>query len=280
MNNSQGKLWVVGTPIGNLQDFSPRGISALTKADIIAAEDTRVTRKLLSHFQIHTPLISYHQHNEGVRGAELIERILKGETVAVVSDAGMPCISDPGEVLVSLAHKHFITVEVFPSCNAAIAALAISGISTKRFTFEGFLPSDKGKSMALLTQVESFPHTLIFYESPHRLATTLQRIWEVLGDRNISICRELTKIHEEVLRGTLSEMVEYYKSHTPKGEFVLVVEGNNLPPKTTTIEEVIQVAKLLKSEGLKLSEACSQAVRGTKFSKSQVYKQLLQEESL
>ena len=202
-----GKLYVVGTPIGNLSDFSPRGIETLESVDYIAAEDTRVTLRLLTHFGIKKPLLSYYKPHEAEKSAKILELLHGGNSVALVSDAGMPCISDPGVYLVQRCYEQGVPVESVPCCNAAIAAVAISGIDTARFAFEGFLPVDKKERRQRLAETAKLPHTLIYYEAPHKLRQTLADLAEALGGtRRAALCRELTKLHEEVLRGTLGEL--------------------------------------------------------------------------
>ena len=266
------KLYVVGTPIGNLSDFSPRAVETLKSVDFIAAEDTRVTLKLLTHFGIQKPLVSYYEHNLREKGEYILERIESGESCAIVTDAGMPCISDPGEDLVRLCAERGIEINVVPSPTAAMSALAISGLPTSRFSFEGFLSVTKKQRQAHLDEVKNFRRTLIFYEAPHKLIYTLEDLLANLGDRRISLCRELTKIHEEVLRGRISDMLNYYKDRTPKGEYVLVVEGaQEAEEKALTIEEAVAIAKQLIESGTKISEACKQAAKKTGFSKSEIY---------
>ena len=220
-----GTLYIVGTPIGNLGDFSPRAIEILKTVDFIAAEDTRVTLKLLNHFEIRNTLISYHEHNAATRGPELLERLLNGENGAIVTDAGMPCISDPGEGLVALCHENRVEIATVPGPTAAMTALAASGLPTGKFLFEGFLPIKKGERDAALQAVSRLPHTLIFYEAPHRLRQTLAVLLEGLGNRPITLCRELTKLHEEMQRITLAAAVAEYAEREPRGEYVLIVAG-------------------------------------------------------
>lgn len=266
------ELYVVGTPIGNLSDFSPRAIETLRSVDFIAAEDTRVSLKLLTHFGIQKPLISYHEHNLRERGEYILNRIENGEKCAIVTDAGMPCISDPGEDLVRLCAERGIEMHVVPSPTAAMSALAISGLSTSRFSFEGFLSVTKKQRQAHLDEIKNLRRTLIFYEAPHKLIYTLNDLLISLGDRRIALCRELTKIHEEVLRGTISEMIEYYKEKSPKGEYVLVVEGApELQEEEMTLETACELAQSLISEGKKPSDACKEIARLTGFSKSEIY---------
>ena len=273
------KLYVVGTPIGNLSDMSPRALEVLSSVDFIAAEDTRVTLKLLTHFDIHKPLVSYYEHNLREKGEYIINRILEGETCAIVTDAGMPCISDPGEDLVRLCAEHGIDVNVVPSPTAAMSALAISGLPTSRFSFEGFLSVTKKQRNAHLEEIKDYRHTLIFYEAPHKLKNTLDDLYSALGDRHISLCRELTKIHEEVLRGTISEMIAYYSDKTPKGEYVLVVKGKTgEAEKTDTIDAAVGFARKRISEGIKASDACKEAAKKYGFSKSEIYTIIINEQ--
>ncbi len=266
-------LYIVGTPIGNLSDFSPRAVETLQKVDFIAAEDTRVSLKLLTHFGIQKPLISYHEHNLRERGEYILSRIENGESCAIVTDAGMPCISDPGEDLVRLCAQRGIEMHVVPSPTAAMSALAISGLPTSRFSFEGFLSVTKKQRREHLDEVKYFRRTLIFYEAPHKLVYTLTDMLEAFGDRRIALCRELTKIHEEVLRGTISEMIEYYKEKSPKGEYVLIIEGAS-EEKTTeeiTLEKACEMAERLISDGRKASDACKEIAKLTGFAKSEIY---------
>lgn len=274
------KLFVVGTPIGNLADFSPRAVETLKEVDFIAAEDTRVTLKLLSHFDIQKPLVSYYEHNIRQRGEQIVSRIIDGESCAVVTDAGMPCISDPGEDLVRLCAERGIEVVVVPSPTAAMSALAISGLPTRRFCFEGFLSVTKRQRNEHLNEIRSLPQTLIFYEAPHKLRMTLQDLYDALGDRRISLCRELTKLHEEVIRGKISDMIALYETQTPRGEYVLVVEGAKREEKSgLTLEAAVEMAQALVSDGKKASEACKEIAAVSPFSKSEIYKALLESEA-
>ena len=267
-----GKLYIVGTPIGNLGDFSPRAREALEEADLILAEDTRVSGALLSKFGIKKSLISYHEHNAKQRGEEILPRLLEGKSCAVVTDAGMPCISDPGEEIVKLCAEHEIEVVTVPGPTAAMSALAISGLNTKRFCFEGFLSITKRIRREHLQQLKTLPQTLIFYEAPHKLKNTLNDLLEMLGDRRISLCRELTKLHEEVIRGTISEMIDYYKEQEPRGEYVLVVEGAEEKKESDfTLEQAVELARELKENGMKPSEACREAAKQSGFGKSEIY---------
>ena len=266
-------LYIVGTPIGNLSDFSPRAVETLQKVDFIAAEDTRVSLKLLTHFGIQKPLISYHEHNLRERGEYILSRIENGESCAIVTDAGMPCISDPGEDLVRLCAERGIEMHVVPSPTAAMSALAISGLPTSRFSFEGFLSVTKKQRREHLDEVKYFRRTLIFYEAPHKLVYTLEDMLEAFGDRKIALCRELTKIHEEVLRGTISEMIEYYREKSPKGEYVLIIEGakEEEQQEEITIEKACEMAQKLIDNGKKASDACKEIAKLTGFSKSEIY---------
>ncbi|MGN0679725.1 MAG: 16S rRNA (cytidine(1402)-2'-O)-methyltransferase [Oscillospiraceae bacterium] len=269
---SDGKLYIVGTPIGNLSDFSPRGIETLGNADYIAAEDTRVTLKLLTHFGIKKPLISCYKPKEQEKSEQIISLISEGNTVAMVSDAGMPCISDPGYILVRKCRELGLAVEVVPGCNAAVAAVAVSGISTERWTFEGFLPVPKKERTERLESVKNLPHTLVYYEAPHKIRQTLSDMAEVLGtEREIALCRELTKLHEEVIRGTLGEMSHYYDNTEPRGEYVIVIEGSPEKQEAYTTEQAAALARSLVEGGEKLSEACRQAAKATGISKREIY---------
>lgn len=274
-----GKLYVVGTPIGNLSDFSPRGIETLEKVDYIAAEDTRVTLRLLTHFGIKKPLLSYYKPHEAEKSAKILELLAEGNTVALVSDAGMPCISDPGVYLVQKCYEQGIPVESVPCCNAAIAAVAISGIDTTRFAFEGFLPVNKKERQQRLSETASLPHTLIYYEAPHKLRQTLSDLSAALGgNRNAALCRELTKLHEEVLRGTLAELNALYEQTEPRGEYVIVIEGAPEQAKEgMSLEQAAQLARSYAEGGMKLSEACKTAAQAAGVSRKELYKLLSDE---
>ena len=269
------KLYVVGTPIGNLGDMSPRAVETLEKVDFIAAEDTRVTLKILNHFNIKKPMISYHEHNIREKGEYIISRIMNGENCAIVTDAGMPCISDPGEDIVKLCHDHNVPLEVVPGPSALIAALAVSGLVTSKFTFQGFLTVRKTGRYAELEKIKNEEKTIIFYEAPHKLKATLNDIRAVFGNRRISIAREITKIHEEVKRTTLDEAIEYYKEVNPKGEYVLIVEGAE-PPKTeveVTFEDAVEMAREMAEE-VGSSAAAKEISKETGFKKGDIYKAL------
>ena len=267
-----GILYLVGTPIGNLGDFSPRAIETLRSVDFIAAEDTRVTLKLLNHFEIKKPLICYFEHNRAEMGEKLLSRLLGGESCALVTDAGMPAISDPGEDIVRQCAEHGVTVAAVPGPSALVTALAMSGLPTQRFTFEGFL-SVSGKSRREhLESLKNEQRTMIFYEAPHKLLRTLQDFYEVFGDREISLCRELTKLHEEIIRTTLSAAIECYTETPPKGEFVLVLRGkeeNDAPEMTQT--EALAAVERYRAEGKSLKEACRLAAADSGFGKNELY---------
>lgn len=226
-----GKLFLCATPIGNLGDMTPRVIEALQEADVIAAEDTRNSIKLLNHFDIHTPMTSYHEYNKVEKAKQLVGQMLNGQNIALITDAGTPAISDPGEVLVKLCQENGIVVTSLPGAAACITALTLSGLSTRRFCFEGFLPSDKKEKKAVLEELKNESRTMILYEAPHHLVRTLEELQENLGERRITLCRELTKKFEEVLPTTLSAALAYYEAEEPRGEYVLVVEGKSLEKK-------------------------------------------------
>ncbi len=278
MNQECGRLTLVGTPIGNLSDFSPRAIEALQACDFIAAEDTRVTLKLLNHFGIQKPLVSYHDHNRRERGEHLCARLLAGENGVLVSDAGMPAISDPGEDLVDLCHQKGIPVGVVPGPTAVCSALALAGLPTGRFTFEGFLDVNKKPRRAHLESIKNETRTMVFYEAPHKLKATLADLLAALGDRRIALVREITKIHEEVIRTTLAEACEKYQQEDPRGEFVLVVEGAAPAEKTAaTPEEAAALARAYLAEGMSPSEAAKTAASECGLKKGEVYKLLIKE---
>ena len=274
-----GILYVVGTPIGNLGDMTYRAVETLEKVDFICAEDTRVSSKLLNYFEIKTPLVSYHEHNAAQVGEGICDRIAAGENAAIVTDAGMPCISDPGELLVKMCAERGIKVEVVPGPSAVVSALAISGLNTKNFQFEGFLSVTKKQRSEHLASVAKSTHTLIFYEAPHKLQNTLEDMLRFFGDRKISLCRELTKMHEEVIRTTLSQAVEMYKDVKPKGEFVLVIEGANESElsKAETIEDALAQVRVLVDKGMRGADACKEIAKATGFSKGELYTKLLEE---
>lgn len=272
-----GILYVVGTPIGNLGDFSPRAIETLENVDFIAAEDTRVTLKLLNHFEIKKPMISYFEHNKRERGDIICSRIENGENCAIVTDAGMPCISDPGEELIKQCAERGIKTVVVPGASAVISALAVSGLSTGRFTFEGFLSTNKKSRSEHLEQLKNEKRTMIFYEAPHKLSGTLGDLYKTFGDRKISIVREITKIHEEVIRTTLQKAVEDYGDGSLRGEIVLVLEGadEDIDKEEFTVEEAVELAKRFIDEGNSVSESAKQAAKISGFKKNEIYKLLM-----
>ena len=267
-----GMLYLVATPIGNLGDFSPRAAETLAQADFIAAEDTRVSVKLLNHFDIKKPLVSYHEHNRAAAGQAILARLLAGETCALVTDAGTPAISDPGQELVALCAENGVTVQAVPGCCAAIAALAVSGLDTRRFTFEGFLPSGKKERRAALEELTGEARTMVFHEAPHRLRATLGDMAEVLGDRPAALCRELTKLHEETVRTTLEQAAAYYAANEPRGEYVLVVAGRprqDRPP--LTLEEGVARVLRLRADGIRMKNAVRQVADDTGLSRNELY---------
>ncbi len=273
-----GKLYVVGTPIGNLSDFSPRAVETLSSVDFIAAEDTRVTLKLLNHFEIKKPMVSYFEHNRRERGEIILERIKSGENCAIVTDAGMPAISDPGEDLVDLCLSNRITVESVPGPTAFATAMAMSGLPSGRFTFEGFLSVNKPSRREHLEEIVSERRTMVFYEAPHKLTATLKDLYKYLGDRRIALIKELTKIHETVERTTLSEACEKYSAQTPKGEFVIVIEGSTEPKqKEVSLDEAVALAKGLVENGMAINDAAKEIAKETKLKKGDIYKALLGE---
>ena len=270
-----GILYDVGTPIGNLGDFSPRAVEVLNSCDFIAAEDTRVTIKLLNHFGIKKPMISYHEHNRAQRGGTIIDRLLNGENCALVSDAGMPIISDPGEDLTALCHENNIQVCAVPGPCAFVTALAISGMPAGRFTFEGFLTRTKQLRREHLSELIDEKRTMIFYEAPHKLPATLADMAEYWGDRRIAIVKELTKIHELVERTTLYAAAEKYKEVAPKGEFVIIIEGKKeTASQETTLDDAVEIALELIKQGASKTDAAKEAAKKTGIKKSDIYKSL------
>ncbi len=269
----KGIFYVIGTPIGNLDDITIRQLDMLNKVDFICAEDTRVTIKLLNRYEIKKQLVSFHEHSSKADAQKIIDRIINGENCGIVTDAGMPCISDPGEVLVRMCAENDIDVKVVPGASAVVSAIAVSGLSAKRFTFEGFLPVNKKERAERLELLRSETALMVFYEAPHKLKNTLSEFSEFFGtERKISICRELTKIHEEVLRMTLGEAVEYYSEHEPKGEFVLVLEGNNGNTNDRiTLEQAIEQVKKLVEMGEKPTDACRAVAKESGYRKSELY---------
>lgn len=268
-----GTLYLVATPIGNLGDFSPRAVETLQSVDFIAAEDTRVSVKLLNHFEIKKPLVSYHAHNHVSAGQAILERLLCGESCALVTDAGTPAISDPGEELVRLCAQHDVEVLSIPGCCAAVNALAVSGLPTGRFTFEGFLTVNRKSRREHLESLKTEERTMIFHEAPHKLRTTLADLRDTFGpDRQIALCRELTKLHEQTRRCTLAEAVDYYAENEPKGEFVLVVAGAEKQAETTiSLEEAVDLVLERKVQGMRLKDAVRDVAADTGLSKNELY---------
>ena len=268
-----GMLYLVPTPIGNLGDISKRCQETLEQADFIAAEDTRVSLKLLNHLNIKKPLVSYYEHNREVSGQKILDRILAGETCALVSDAGSPAISDPGEDLVALCAANGITISAIPGPCAVITALSISGLPTGRFTFEGFLSTNKKNRQEHLDELKQEQRTMIFYEAPHKLNNTLQDLIKAFGpDRRISLCRELTKLHEEVIRTTLQGAAEYYEEQAPRGEYVLVLEGAApVQEEAASIDDAMELIQKKLAEGMSKKDAVKQVAKETGLPKNIVY---------
>lgn len=276
--NTVGRLTLVGTPIGNLSDFSPRAVEALEECDLIAAEDTRVSLKLLNHFGINKPLVSYFEHNKRERGNMLCDRLLAGENVVLVTDAGMPAISDPGEDLVALCHERGVPVGVVPGPTAMATALAVSGLPTGRFTFEGFLSVNKKERRAHLDSLVREPRTMVFYEAPHKLLATLTDLRAAFGDRPVALVRELTKIHEEVVRTTLDEAIARYTADAPRGEFVLVVGGAPAEERAAlSPEAAAEIAAQYMADGMSASEAAKTAAAECGCKKGDIYRLLMKE---
>jgi len=271
------KLYIVSTPIGNLEDITLRALNILKQVDLIACEDTRTTRKLLSRYQILKPLTSYHEHNEIEKAKELLSMLQEGHSIALVTDAGTPGVSDPGYRIVKLASENGVQIFSVPGPSAAIAALSISGLPTSGFTFLGFPPKQKKRLIEYLERIKDYPETLIFYESPRRVIKTLESMAEVFGERNASLGREITKMYEETLRGTLSEIVTTLKSRDNlKGEFALVIEGNSQDKGEFDSETIDDLLLYFKKEGVSLKDAVKQVAVDSGVSKSKIYKKALQ----
>ena len=270
-----GKLYVVATPIGNLGDFSPRAIETLETVDFIAAEDTRVGAKLLNKFEIKKPQVSYFEHNRRTKGDYILSRLLEGESCAIITDAGTPAISDPGVDLVDLCAQNGVEVVAVPGCSAVVAALSISGMACGRFTFEGFLPVPKKERRAHLEEVKTEKRTMVFYEAPHKLQRTLQDMLECWGDRKIALCREITKLHEECFRTTLSESIAQYEEHPPRGEFVLVIEGCTQVEAPVEEADLLAQVQALVEGGMPLMGAVKQVAKANGASKNKLYQEAL-----
>ena len=274
-----GTLYLVATPIGNLGDLSPRAVETLEAVDFIAAEDTRVSVKLLTHFSIKKPLVSYHEHNHVTAGQAILARLLAGESCALVTDAGTPAISDPGEDLVRLCAEHGVEVLSIPGCCAAVNALAVSGLPTGRFTFEGFLTVNKKSRRERLDSLKTEERTMIFHEAPHKLRTTLEDLCAAFGpERRVALCRELTKLHEETIRTTLEQAVEFYTENAPKGEYVLVVAGAEpVQAAAVTLEDGVAQVLALKRQGIRLKDAAREVAEHTGLSKNELYAAALEQ---
>ena len=279
-----GILYLCATPIGNLEDITFRVIRVLKEADLIAAEDTRNSIKLLNHFDIHTPMTSYHEFNKMEKGRYLIGQLLEGKNIALITDAGTPGISDPGEELVQQCHEEGIQVTSVPGPAACISALVMSGLPARRFAFEAFLPPDKKKRRQILEELKTETRTIILYEAPHRLVKTLDELKEMLGNRRMTLCRELTKKHETCMRTTIDDLIIFYKDHKPLGECVLVIEGVSREElqkeeqqnwMKISIEEHVE---MYEKEGLSRKEAMKRAAKERGLSKRDIYQSFLRGE--
>lgn len=273
-----GTLYIVATPIGNLGDLTPRATEAFAAADFIAAEDTRVTLKLLNHLGLKKPMVSYYEHNLQERGESILSRIEAGESCALCSDAGMPAVSDPGEVIVRDAHARGIRVVPVPAASAAVTALCVSGQPTGRWVFEGFLPTNRRQKKERLAQLQTERRTVIFYEAPHKLPTTLQDLEDAFGpDRPLTVCRELTKLHEEIRPTTVGAANAWYRENPPRGEFVLVMAGAPAPAeRETTLEEAVALAKSLMAAGQSAASAAREAAKNSPYPKSEIYRHCME----
>ena len=281
-----GTLYLCATPIGNLQDMTPRVVETLRAVDLIAAEDTRNSIRLLTHFEIRTPMTSYHEYNKVEKARQLVGQLKTGQNIALITDAGTPAISDPGEVLVSMCHENNVPVTSLPGPSACITALTLSGLPTRRFCFEGFLPAEKKEKKQILEELSGESRTMILYEAPHHLVRTLEELYEALGERRITLCRELTKKFETVMPTTLEGALEYYKSQEPRGEYVLVIEGKSREEKrqeeissweSLSIEE--HMARY-EGQGMDGKSAMKQVARDRGVSKREIYAYLHREERL
>ena len=279
----QGTLYLCATPIGNLEDITFRVLRILKEVDVIAAEDTRNSIKLLNHFEIHTPMTSYHEYNKFDKGRELVEQLLAGKNIALITDAGMPGISDPGEELVKMCAEAGITVTVLPGACACVTALTLSGLGTRRFAFEAFLPSDKKERQNVLEELKSETRTMIIYEAPHRLLKTLGELRDTLGNRRISVCRELTKKHETIFRTDLEAAIRHYEAEAPRGECVLVIEGRSreeMEKEKQAAWEQMTIAEhvaLYEQQGVLRKEAMRLAAKDRGVSKRDIYQALLED---
>lgn len=277
-----GTLYLCATPIGNLEDMTYRAVRVLREVDLIAAEDTRNSIKLLNHFEIKIPMTSYHEYNKIEKGHKLVEKLLAGTDIALITDAGTPGISDPGEELVKMCHEAGVTVTAVPGAAACITALTISGQGTRRFAFEAFLPTDKKERQAVLKELENETRTIVMYEAPHRLVRTLELLLSTLGDRSVSICRELTKRHETVYKTTLSEALAHYEEEAPRGECVIVIEGKSrkeLEEEAQAQWENLSIEEHMEhylSQGMDKKSAMKQVAKDRGISKRDVYQALLE----
>jgi 16S rRNA (cytidine1402-2'-O)-methyltransferase len=284
--NSQkttGTLYLCATPIGNLEDMTYRVVRILSEVDLIAAEDTRNSMKLLTHFDIHTPMTSYHEFNKFDKAVELVGILRSGKDIALITDAGTPGISDPGEVLVKMCIEENITVTSLPGACAAVTALTMSGQPTRRFAFEAFIPGEKRERKRILENLKNETRTIVIYEAPHHLVKTLKDLYETLGNRSISLCRELTKKHEENMKTTLENVLNYYSDHEPRGEYVLVIEGRSFEDlesekqKSYSDLSIKEHVEYYESQGLDRKEAMRAAAKDRGISKRDVYNELLEE---
>ena len=284
MTNSKGTLYLCATPIGNLEDMTFRAVRILKEVDVIAAEDTRNSVKLLNHFDIHTPMTSYHEFNKIDKGQYLVKRLLEGENIALITDAGMPGISDPGEELVRMCRDAGVPVTAVPGACACVTALVISGRPTRRFCFEAFLQTDKKERRAVLEELKTETRTSIIYEAPHRLVKTLQELLNELGDRKITVCKELTKKHETGFETTLKEAVPYYEQNEPRGEYVLVLEGCSRQQMEQEAQDAWKEMslgdhmKLYEEQGMNRKDAMKQVAKDRGVGKREIYQALLEEE--
>lgn len=277
-----GKLFLCATPIGNLEDITFRVLQTLKEVDLIAAEDTRNSIRLLNHFDIHTPMTSYHEYNKIDKARTLIEKMQQGQNVALITDAGTPGISDPGEELVAMCYESGIEVTSLPGPAACITALTLSGLSTRRFVFEAFLPSDKKERKAVLEELKNETRTVILYEAPHRLVKTLQELYEALGNRRMTLCRELTKRYETAFRSTIEELLDYYGKEEPRGECVLVIEGRSRKEMEKEVQQewsampLAQHMAYYENQGISHKEAMKLVAKDRGVGKRDIYKLLLE----
>ena len=267
-----GTLYLIATPIGNLGDLSPRAAATLESASFVAAEDTRVTRKLLSHLGLQKPMVSYHEHNKASAGPAILARLLAGESCALTTDAGTPAVSDPGEDLVRLCAENGVAVQAIPGCCALITALAVSGLPTERFVFEGFLPVNRGERQERLGRLLAEERTMILYEAPHRLRATLDDLRAAFGDRPVALCRELTKLHEETWRTTLDQAAALYREREPRGEYVLVLAGvEPAEPGAVSLEEGVSMVLSRRRAGERMKDAVRQVSADTGLARNELY---------